>query len=62
MNKKKILVVDDNEDICLTIKQYLELYHYFVEAVHSGSEALRIINNNFDLIILDIMMEGIDGF
>ncbi|WP_338206242.1 response regulator transcription factor [Parageobacillus thermoglucosidasius] len=28
---------------------------------YSGSEALRIINNNFDLIILDIMMEGIDG-
>ncbi len=28
MNKKKILVIDDEEDICCTIKQYLELHHY----------------------------------
>lgn len=61
MHLKKILVVDDNEDICLTIKQYLELYHYTVEYVHNGTEALQIINNDFDLIILDIMMEGLDG-
>jgi DNA-binding response OmpR family regulator len=61
MHLKKILVVDDNEDICLTIKQYLELYNYTVEYVHNGTEALQIINNDFDLIILDIMMEGLDG-
>lgn len=61
MSKRKILVVDDNEDICLTIKQYLELYNYMVEIAHSGTEALKMISGDFDLIILDIMMEGIDG-
>lgn len=61
MNNKKILVVDDDEDICCTIKQYLELHHYQIETVHSGVEALKMMNNDFDLIVLDIMMEGIDG-
>jgi two-component system, OmpR family, lantibiotic biosynthesis response regulator NisR/SpaR len=61
MDNKEILVVDDNEDICLTIKQYLELYDFKVDIVHNGTEALQVINRPFDLIILDIMMEGMDG-
>ncbi|KAF0993640.1 response regulator transcription factor [Geobacillus sp. TFV-3] len=61
MGKRKILVVDDNEDICLTIKQYLELHDYMVELAYSSTEALKMINSDVDLIVLDIMMEGIDG-
>lgn len=60
-NNKKILIVDDNEDICITIKSYLENYNYDVEAAQNHKEALGIINDGFDLIILDIMMEGMDG-
>ncbi|GMO01505.1 hypothetical protein PthstB1num2_35450 [Parageobacillus thermoglucosidasius] len=55
MNKKKILVVDDNEDICLTIKQYLELYHYFVEAVHSGRSSPNYCVNSPLIDNMDLM-------
>lgn len=59
--EKKILVIDDNEDICLTIKGYLKNYNYIVETVSDYKEALNILNKEFDLIILDIMMPGMDG-
>lgn len=62
MEQKKILVVDDNEDICRMIKQYLEVHNYYVETYEDGVKALEdILQNKFDLIILDIMMEDIDG-
>lgn len=59
--KRKILMVDDSEDICLTVKQYLELNNYHIEIANNGMKALEMIDNEFNLIILDIMMEGIDG-
>ncbi|QSZ27445.1 response regulator transcription factor [Aceticella autotrophica] len=63
MNQKKILVVDDEEDICNMLKQYLELYNYIVVTAKNGEEALKAIcnKNRVDLIILDIMMPGLDG-
>ena len=60
-NNKKILVVDDNEDICITIKSYLENYNYDVETIQNQQEALQSINKGFDLIMLDIMMPDMDG-
>lgn len=59
--EKKILVIDDNEDICTTIKGYLKNYNYIVETASDYKEALNILNKEFDLIILDIMMPGMDG-
>ncbi|SHH36832.1 response regulator transcription factor [Tepidibacter thalassicus] len=61
MKKKYILVVDDEEQICSMIKEYLEEYDYSVKVAKSGQEALEIISNNFELIILDIMMPDLDG-
>src|SRR5690625_4220274 len=61
MQKRKLLVVDDHEDIQAMIKQFFELEDYEVETVSSGEEALTKLSLLFDLIILDIMMEGIDG-
>lgn len=58
---RQILVIDDNEDVCTTIKGYLENYNYNVKTVQSCKEALSNINRGFDLIILDIMMPGMDG-
>ncbi|WP_242841868.1 response regulator transcription factor [Clostridium beijerinckii] len=57
----KILVIDDNEDICITIKNYLEIYNYDVKTVHDQKKALEIINEGFGLILLDIMMPDMDG-
>ena len=58
--KKKILVIDDNKDICTAIKGYLSNYNYNVNTVQNYQEALNKLNNEFDLIILDIMMPGMD--
>ncbi|WP_125152332.1 response regulator transcription factor [Clostridium rectalis] len=57
----KILVIDDNEDICTTIKSYMQNYGYDIKVALNYKEALKIINEGFNLIILDIMMPGMDG-
>lgn len=61
MKKKRLLVVDDHKDICKMIKQYFELEGFIVEAAGSGEEALTKLNGTFDIILLDIMMEGMNG-
>ena len=51
---KKILVVEDDNDIHKLIKELLEKEHYIVKNAYSGTEALTIIeNDNIDLILLD---------
>ena len=62
MEQKKIAVVDDNEDICRMVKQYLEFNNYYVETYEEGNKALEnIISKEFDLILLDIMMSDMNG-
>ena len=60
---KKILVVEDEKDIQNIIKAFLENAEYKVETADDGLDAINLIqNNNYDLILLDIMMPKIDGF
>ncbi|MCX7991048.1 MAG: response regulator [Proteobacteria bacterium] len=62
MNKKKILVVDDEENIRILFKLGLEEEGYEVELAGSGQEALEKVKNfDFDLITLDIKMPGMSG-
>lgn len=59
----KILVVDDEEMIREVIKEYLHHENYEVDEAENGSIALeKLRNNSYDLLILDIMMEEMDGF
>ncbi|MBI3601716.1 MAG: response regulator [Candidatus Omnitrophica bacterium] len=59
---KKILVVDDEKDIVSVLLQRLKAYGYEATSAGNGEEALRTIKKeNFDLIILDIMMPVMDG-
>lgn len=62
---KKILVVDDNDDMRYTIKEALEgagCNYEYIEA-ESGEVALSLLKKSMvDLILLDIMMPGIDGW
>lgn len=61
--KKKIMVVDDNEDIIYMLRIVLERDGYKVVGATSGEECLqRITNERPDLILLDIMMPGMDGW
>ena len=58
---KKILIVDDEEDLTNMLKDYFELQGFFVYTANSGTEALNKIDEKLDLIILDINMPDIDG-
>jgi two-component system phosphate regulon response regulator PhoB len=61
--KEKILVVDDEKDILELIDYNLSKNGYRVKTVVSGEEALDLIKeNDYDLIILDLMLPGVDGF
>lgn len=60
--KTKILVVDDEEDLCEILKFNLETEGYEVETANSGEEALAMSPERFQLILLDVMMGGISGF
>ncbi len=62
MSKEKILVVDDEESIRKMIKKSLDRENMLVFQAGCGKKALEMIEqNSFDLIVLDIMMEDIDG-
>lgn len=61
MDKNKILIVDDDDDIRNALKQLLLNEGYMVVEASSGEEALDLADSTFDLIILDIMLSEIDG-
>ncbi|MBN1353726.1 MAG: response regulator [Candidatus Omnitrophica bacterium] len=59
---KKMLVVDDEIDVCDFVKNFFEERAFQVYTALDGSEALRIIRKDKpDIILLDIRMKGIDG-
>lgn len=62
MNKPTILVVDDEKDIVDLLKYNLEKENYNVITAHDGKSALEKAAGKPDLILLDIMMPGYDGF
>lgn len=61
-NMKRILVVDDEQDLCEILKFNLETEGYEVEAANSAEEALEMDIASFDLLLLDVMMGGMSGF
>lgn len=61
MEQYRILVVDDEEDICEILQYNLTKAGYIVETASSAEEALYKMRNDFHLILLDIMMGGISG-
>lgn len=61
-NNIKVLVVDDEDRIRRLLAMYLERENYQVEQADNGITALELaLNNEYDLILLDIMMPGKDG-
>lgn len=59
----KILIIEDEVAIADLEKDYLELSGFEVEIANDGSEGLeRALNEEFNLIILDLMLPGVDGF
>ncbi len=59
---KRILVVDDEEDIREILKGLLVSLGHQVETARDGADALSKLDQGFDLVLLDLMMPGMDGF
>lgn len=62
MSKSTILVVDDCHTIRLAVKRILKTAGYQVVVASNGEEALGLMEQNPDLIVLDVNMPQLDGF
>lgn len=63
MDNKKILIVDDDENICELLRLYLQKDGFDTLVANDGAEAIHMAQiNNPDLILLDIMMPKLDGW
>lgn len=61
MSIRKILIIDDDEEISSLFKFILEKENYIVISASSGQEALSVLDASFDIIIIDIMLPDIRG-
>jgi len=63
MNNQRILVVDDDKNICEIIRLYLEKEGFLVSIANDGEEALRMFRETTpSVVVLDVMMPKMDGF
>ena len=62
MNDIRILVVDDEEDLCEILKFNLENEGLWVDTANSAEEALKLDLTRYNLLLLDVMMGEISGF
>ena len=60
--KMKILWVDDEIDLLKPFVLFLEELNYHVDTCNNGTDAIeKVLENKYDLVILDVMMPGLDG-
>ncbi|MEM3742401.1 MAG: response regulator [Nitrososphaerota archaeon] len=58
----KILIVDDDETICSTLKELLERYEFKVKLAYNAWSALEILQEeNFDVVVADLLLTGMNG-
>lgn len=61
--KTRLLIIDDDLKLCRLVKDYLEPMGYEVESAHTGPQGLeKIPSGNYQAVILDVMLPGMDGF
>jgi len=59
----RILVIDDDEELCELLKDYLGPEGFEIEAVHDSDKGIeRALSNEHDFVVLDVMLPGISGF
>lgn len=59
----RLLLVDDNPKLCRMVKEYLEPLGYDIALAHTGPDGLeKALHGDYDAIILDVMLPGLDGF
>ncbi|MBE6887804.1 MAG: response regulator transcription factor [Ruminococcaceae bacterium] len=63
MDREKILIVDDDRNICELLRLYLEKEGYETQLAHDGETAVAIHDEtDIDLVLLDVMMPRVDGW
>lgn len=62
IKEMKVLIVDDEQDICNVIDFYLGSEGYETQSVGSAEEALKLDLPSFDIVLLDVMLDGMSGF
>ncbi len=59
----RVLIAEDEKELCRVIEKRLEDESYAVDAVNDGRSALEyLLSGSYDIVILDVMMPGLDGF
>ena len=59
----RVLLVDDDRELCLMLCEYLAAEHFEVKSVHDGSDALAELQaGEFEIVILDVMLPNVGGF
>ncbi|MGR3304002.1 MAG: response regulator [Candidatus Scalindua sp.] len=63
MNKKKILVIDDEIEICNVLERFFSKRGYDVRSAYSGTEAIVLLKSEeFDLVLSDYVMPKVSGY
>jgi len=61
--RSRILIIDDDVRLCRLIAEFYSDSEYDIQAIHHGASGLaKAIDESFDLILLDVMLPGLDGF
>jgi len=58
---RRVLVVEDESDLARVVKRHVESLGCHVQIAATGEDALALANPEFDLVLLDVMLPGIDG-
>jgi two-component system response regulator CpxR len=62
-DRQRVLVIDDDRELCELIRDYLDPLGYAVSAAHTGPAGLeRALSEPYHAVILDVMLPGMDGF
>ena len=59
----RVLLVDDDRELCQMLTEYLQAEHFSVASVHDGGDALNELQTNaYEILVLDVMLPSVSGF
>jgi DNA-binding response OmpR family regulator len=62
-SEARVLLVDDDRELCQMLTEYLDAEHFDVKSVHDGGDALAELQvNEYEILILDVMLPSVSGF
>jgi two-component system response regulator CpxR len=59
----RLLIIDDDAELCVLLQEFLRREGFTVDCAHEGNSALaKALEGGYELIVLDVMLPGLDGF